>query len=491
MTTYPDLVATILSETLACQDPSTPQSRGRTSGQYRPFGPFIPGESGGYPTTDAAMAALADIADRFRTNDQAILLAVNRDACRMMTSKVIGELLPDIAAEPDAAKHWLMIRDKLRETLRNVGRDVVHYVPVWLFLGQVCAPFSIGPVRFIERKDWLDAVASRRGQPSSWMPGVRTIWSGGRLPEGSCWSGIEGALRAAVRSPRDPGSWIRAFRGARRQSQSRDQVNARTVARTVHPDQWVACADIAGFEREESRLRGILAVRVALDTIRLALPGPHRRRLSTVADSVVPLSIERLSQIGGQDLAHGSGINRPGVSGAPGMADAVLKQAAPLFEGAGSCLTVVAATSHAHACPKLAERWCNAVHWFGRACLSDGDFVAVVMLVIALDVLCGGKEGVGITELTARLADIPKSTKVLPDGTSLDQLVYRTYKLRSEVAHGSILAVNATLDVERAQLEELAAGALSEYAIRLHGYAKIGGDDDRDAFLASLPPLKP
>jgi hypothetical protein len=144
-----------------------------------------------------------------------------------------------------------------------------------------------------------------------------------------------------------------------------------------------------------------------------------------------------------------------------------------------------------HACPKLADRWCNAVHWFGRACLSDGDFVAVVMLVIALDVLCGGKRDEGITELTARLTNTAISAPVLPDGTTLKRLVDRTYKLRSEVAHGSVLAVHAMLDVERAELESLAAVAIGTYAVQLHGYAQKGGVDDRDAFLNSLPPAKP
>lgn len=454
MTTYHDLVATILTETLACQDPSTPQSRNRTSSQYGPFGPFIPGETGSFPTTDAAITALTDMADRFRENDQALLLAVSRDACWMMTSKVIGELLPDIAAEPDNTKHWSMIRDKLRETLRNVGQDIVHYVPVWLFLGQVCAQFAIGPVRIIERKDWFDAIASRRGQLSSWMPGVRTIWSGGRLSEGSRWAGINGVLMAARQMSRNSKGWVRAFHGARQQSQSRDQFNARMVARTAHPDQWVGCAEVTGFEREESRRRGVLAVRVALDTIRLVLPGPHRRLISTVANSVVPLSIERLRQTKGQDLAHGSAINRSGVSGAPGMANAVIKQAAPLLEASrivpSGCGGNDAWTRVFQARRTLVQ--CCSL--FGRSCLSDGDFVAVVMLVITLDVLCGGKQDTGMTELTARLADISTATKVLADGTTRKQLVDRTYKLRSEVAHGSVLAVKATLDVERAQLEE-------------------------------------
>ena len=65
------------------------------------------------------------------------------------------------------------------------------------------------------------------------------------------------------------------------------------------------------------------------------------------------------------------------------------------------------------------------------------------------------------------------------------------YKLRSEVAHGSVLAVHGQLDVERGQLEDLAAIAIAEYALRLDPYAAGGGSDNRDDFRNSLPTFRP
>ena len=172
------------------------------------------------------------------------------------------------------------------------------------------------------------------------------------------------------------------------------------------------------------------------------------------------------------------------------MAQTIITSSSHLFEATGRCIEAATNVSYAHGCPKLAERWLNSCHWFGRACLSDADFTAVTMLVISLDVLCGGLMEKGIVELIARLHDIPASQEVLP-GITLRKLVEVTYKLRSEVAHGSILAVNEQLDVERSQLESLAALALSEYAIKLDTYVASGGLDDRDHFCASLPAFKP
>lgn len=493
MAKFPDLVAKMLADTLACQDPTSPESKSRACSQYAPFGAHIPGEGGSYPTTDAAMEALAELADRFRANDTVLTRTVSRDSLRLSASRVAGELLPELAAEPDVTKHWPLFRERLREFAHNLRQDITHYVPVWLFLGQDCPSFAIGPVRFVQREAWLESIAGRRGQQSDWMPGVKALWAGRRLPDGSVWAGLKGAWRAARKSPTEPSEWRRAFMGARRSSRSFEVSNAETVARVVHSDQWVACVDVSRFEREESHRRGVLAARVALDTMRLVIPSPHRRHLSTAADSTVPRSIDRLSQVAGQDLAHGWRFNRPGVSGHPGLAQAIVSQSASLFEAAGRCISAAVSDTpdKVHTCPKLAERWFNAVHWFGRACMADVDFVAVVMLVIALDVLSGGLEERGILELTARLTGTPISAIVLPDGTDLQKLVARTYKLRSEVAHGSILALHETLDIERAQLESLAAAALIEYAIKIDGFTNGSNKSDRDAFLASLPPVSP
>lgn len=486
-----ELISIVLKETVACRDPTTPEARSRINSQYAPFGAYIPGENGSYPTTDAAMNALAQIADNFRANNHLVGRTIGRDKLRAITSQVIGRLLPELQNEQDTSKHWPLVRLNITEALQAVPSDLIHYVPVWLFLRQECRPFSIGPVQFIERKDWLEKVAVWRGKESSWMPAVKAIWSGKKISDGSLRAGLKAIARAIIQSPLVPSGWAPAFRAAHNRRQIENS-NVRNVARIVHPDQWIACVETTGFEQEESRRRGVLAARVALDTIRLAIPSPHLRLLSTASDSVVPFSEQRLSQAKDEDLKNGWRFNRPGVSGAPGMATEVIGNSMLLFEAAGACIaTTISNVNSIYSCPRLSDQWCNAVHWFGRSCLSDGDFIAVVMLVIALDVLCGGLEEQGILELVARLTGTAISDQVLSDGTTLEKLILKSYKLRSEVVHGSVLAVQMTLDVERARLENLAAAAISVYAIKLHEYSKNGGIDDRDSFRFSLPPAKP
>jgi hypothetical protein len=492
MATAIELLDKVLSETRACQDRTSPQYQARSEGRYAPLGANIPCKDGHYPTTDDAMSAIAEIADRVRENDSVLLRAISRDTARVEASRAIGEILNDLYAEPNARARWVMVRTSLKARLETLREDLVHYVPVWLFRNQVSPSFSIGPVRFILRAEWLDVITARRGEVSDWMVETKKTWSGHSRTAARVWNGIKSAAMVAQRTPRKPKAWLRAYRlGLAGQTPSK-LVAARTVARAVHPDQWVACAEVNGFERNESRRRGVLAVRVALDTVRLLMPRPHRSYLSTSTDSTVPFSVERFSQAAGKDLAHGWQLNHLGVGGAPGLAMSIITESKDVFVAAGCCIAEATnAAPSGHRCPVLADRWFNAVHWFGRACLSDVDFVAVVMLVIALDILSGGLQEQGIGELIAKLTGTPISAPVLPDGTNLKKLVERSYRLRSEVAHGSILAVHQTLDIERAELESLAASALCEYVLRLHVYAQAGGSDDRDDFRNSLPPMPP
>lgn len=486
MPSYSDLLDKVLADTLACQDETTPEYTSRAKGNYPPLGAFL-GE--GYPTTDAALNAVCQIADNFRANDRSLGLAVTRDQWRMTVSRAIGANLNTLLHELNAKKRWSILRDDLKEIACNVGLDLVHYTPVWLFVDQELEPFSIGPVRFFPRGNWRDEVSRRLGSDPEWGEPLTLLWAGRRLRGASALAGGKALLRGLAARRLTWSNWRETFRVDSEATEPRSNWEARSMARFAYPDQWIASAHVVGFGRDASNKRGLLATRVALDTIRLVLARGRRHLICTAADNVTPFSVDGIGQAQGADVSRRWQTNRPGVSGAAGLAQTIVTSSSVLFEAAGHCIEAATTAPPAHGCPKLAERWLNACHWFGRACLSDADFTAVIMLVISLDVLCGGLMDKGIVELIARLHDIPASQEVLP-GMTLRKLVENTYKLRSEVAHGSVLAVNGQLDVERSQLESLAAVAIGEYAIKLDSFAASGGSDDRDDFRASLPAFK-
>src|SRR5215203_692346 len=59
-----------------------------------------------------------------------------------------------------------------------------------------------------------------------------------------------------------------------------------------------------------------------------------------------------------------------------------------------------------------------------------------------------------IAELLSRLLGLDKDKEVIP-GTTLSQLITRCYGYRSEIAHGSILAIDKNFSDERSQAEQL------------------------------------
>jgi hypothetical protein len=461
MPAFTNLLDTVLEETLKCQDPKSKESLGRRASHYGPLGPSITDPSvGSYPTTDAAMSALAELADLFVANDPNLRRTHSRDAVRKEVAHVTATLLHAIGAESDANERWKLLRDALKSRLEKQPAEIMHYFPAWVFVRQSCSSFAIGPVNFVQRTEWLAEIEKRRGETSKWMQGVKERWNGTRTD-------------ADDEAP-----------------PSSNDLNIRAVARAVDANQWVACVLVKGFEKDESRRRGLLAARVAIDTIRLVVPARVGHGLGTAMDHSAPRNSVKLTQLAGQDLALGWSSNPPGVSGAPGMAESLVKDARVLFDAAGRCLEVATLAGPSHGCPGLAERWFNAVHWFGRACAADADFTAVVMYIFALDVLCGGRQQRGIVELVARLTGTALSAHVLP-GRTLTDLVNEHYRMRSEIAHGSILAVFEDLDEHRAVLSQLAQAALIEYAIKLDAYAQAGGSDDRDAFRDALPAATP
>ena len=454
MATLSELLGEAVQQTLRLQDKDSEEYRAWLTDPTSPFSLMVPaaGNSGSYPTTAEAMSALATIADTVLANDAELQRTISRDTARMEAARTLGELLPTFA-QGTTGNEWSEFRSLMKERLRNHRSRFTHYMPVWLFLRQEAPAFSIGPISFMRREGWLDEIERRRGKTSSWMPTVRDIWSG-------------------VANFDDVKEW-----------------QPKTVARAVHPDQWVATVTIDGFEPSELYNRAVLTIRVALDALRLLMPSPQNRRIAIAADHGPPLGVDRLTQIDGEDLMLGSSLNLPGVGGAPGMAASLIQDHQDFLQAAGRRIEIALAVdplSLAGRCPTLSDRWVNAAHWFGRACRADVDFAGLVMLVFSMDVLSGGLEACGITELLSRLLGIPQNKQALPDGATLVQLVTRCYGYRSEIAHGSILAIDKNLSDERMQAEQLARPMLIQYAIELDKYAQAGRIDDRDAFRNSL-----
>lgn len=455
MAKSPELLREALLDTVALQDKNSNEySEWLHAPRAHPLPLTIPaGEGTAWPVTQAALDKLAQLAEAVRA-DTILVRVVSRETCFQTCCRVFGEMLPALIEIEDQREAWKKFRTQLESQLNDGLQTVTHYMPVWLFVRQEFDDFDVGPVRFLKHQSWVVEVEKLKGSVPPWRDPVLQCW--GNQPE--ALEGLEGRLKS----------------------------DATLVSRFAGPEQRVAAVTVAGFHSTESSRRALLATRVALDALRPLVPANLMSRFATTMDHRPVGHATRFHQRSGTDLFAGISANRPGVGGTPGLAAEVLEENAGYRVAAGACIaTLLEATPSqaGNSLPKLSERWCNAVHWFGRACVVDEDFAALPMCAIALDVLSGGLELNGIRKLSMLLLEMDEGDSVTSQGASLRKVVSDIYNARNHILHGSELVIDKPLAEQRAVAQGVTAVLVVRYVLQLADYKEIQeATDDRDAF---------
>lgn len=459
MATNSQRLRTALEETLQLQNPESDEYKRWLHGPgSSPIPPSVPADGGSfYPTTDRALSCITEIIDSLRNNDSALARTLSRDEMYKRATGAFGAMLSSLIRVADDSERWKQYRAALSSAFAGLPTSQTVYIPTWLFVRQQYGAFSVGPVEFLDRSAWLDKVESLRGSRPAWRSGVEEKWGSG----GSANSNVEGEDDARVKFA------------------------ISTVTHFAAVEQRIACVAVAGFDDREASRRALLATRIAIDAIRLLIPGQNKKRVFTSSDHGPPLGIERLRQTIGHDLVAGSETDLPGVGGSPGLAQEVIDTSAEFRLAAGNCIKVVLSQTPAQEnLPELSQRWSNAIHWYGRACVSDADFVALPMFGFVLDILCGGKEEAGIRDLACVLFEKKPEDVVGSNGMTLKAAIRKVYEWRSKIAHGSMLAVDLSLESERAFAESIANPMLFQYVMNLEQYrSSVSPLDTGDDFL--------
>lgn len=445
MTTNAQRLRDALEETLRLQNPESDEYKQWLQGpRSSPLPPSIPAEgSNFYPTTDRALVCVTEIIDNIRANDTVLARTLSRDEMFKRATSALGVNLPSLVEVVNDDERWKQYREALTTAFTSLPTSQTVYVPVWLFIRQEYGNFSVGSVEFVDRSGWLDKVEHLRGCRPAWRSSVEATW------------GLGGNDGDDVYGDSDP----------------RIKLAIQTVTRFAAVEQRIACVAISGFDDREAKRRALLATRIAIDGIRLLIPGSNKKRIFTSADHGPPRAIERLRQTVGHDLTSDSGTEMPGVGGKPGAAQELIDTSTDFRIAAGNCITVIISpTPVQESLPELSHRWSNAIHWYGRACVSDADFVALPMFGFTLDTLCGGKEEAGIRDLACALFEKKPDDSVRADGLTLKAAVRKVYEWRSKIAHGSLLAVDLILESERVFAESIANAMLYQYVMSLEQY---------------------
>lgn len=456
MTRSAKLLREALMETLVMQDATSQEYLDWLHGARSvPFPPSIPaGNLRSWAVSEKVLKHLEDIAETVWTNSNLTRL-ISRTSAFQTCCRVFGEMLQTLMKIDDEGEGWRTFRTRYEADLNAGIKASRHYTPVWLFVRQKFEDFSVGPVDFLSRESWVAQVEAFKGEMPHWKVAVSQAW--------------EGNLEA-----------IRAL-------DTSLQFEANIVARFANDEQTVASVYVDGFHREEGARRALLATRVALDAMRAYMPVETMSRFATVADQRPAGHIDLFSQRAGTDLLGSSSSSRLGIGGSPGFANEVIESSQDYRVAAGTCISVLldpVPTSQTAELPGLSERWCNAVHWFGRACTAEADFAAFPMCAIALDILSGGLELKGIRVLAQLLLNIDESQSITGQGMTLKAVVSEIYNMRNHIFHGSELVIDRALAEKRSLAQSITGPLLVAYALRLAEFRRSeGAIDDRDAFV--------
>ena len=317
------------------------------------------------------------------------------------------------------------------------------------------SPFSLGPVTFFNRTDWIDSVDFPQQGKDNYLS----------QPEANHrWKEI---LKNALQKPND-GSPIKGL--------------ANAVYSAVAECPALVKVTVRGYERKFSRKLARLVAKTALDAISLGLGASECFLQQAIQD-------ERLPPVGSNSLIETKGfLWLPGTSLGGRIHSLSPERVKQAFVDMNEILPAFAAILEGlvdpanHTYPKLANRWATALDWFGEGNRESSDAIALAKLGTCLDVLCCGGKNVGIRDMVVHLTGTDSETQVIQGSRprTLAQLVKDIYDHgRSKILHGTHYDRLESFSAERKQAAYLARIVLIESAVRLLSY---GGPDEDKAF---------
>lgn len=343
----------------------------------------------------------------------------------------------------------------IEERLASITNEHTHYFPAWTLGMERKSPFSLGPVTFLNRSDWIDSVDFPQQGKDHYL----------NQPEANHrWKEI---LKDALQKPND-GSSIEGL--------------ANAVYSAIVGCPALVKVTVRGYEREFSRKLARLVGKTALDAISLGFGAPECFLQQALQDErLPPAGSDRLVETKGFLWLPGSSLGKRIISQPPKRVRQALDDMASILPAFAAILEgLLDPSNHEH--PKLANRWATALDWFGEGNRESSDAIALAKLGTCLDVLCCGGKNDGIREMVVHLTGTKGDTQVVRGNRprTLKQLVKDIYDHgRSQILHGTHYDRLESFAAERQYAAYLARIVLIECALRLQRY---GGPDEDKAF---------
>ena len=301
------------------------------------------------------------------------------------------------------------ILDRLAEEVRV---DVDQHIPCTLFHeNQQIPAFTVGPVEFLPRADWLDRF-------------VRDREARALVAEVEQSQTTIDEIRRRTLEP-DSGPAIR---------------DALTAIDFLRGFSWVGTIRAVGHEARQSHRKMSTIVGLAIDAVGLLFLADDARRFTKAGRAHLLGEVRLATAVDGGQFIRGSSANVPGLGSAPGALAAKIQEEREFLDAAGTILNVYLKNRQKTGARHLVEAWVNTLYWIGEARRELSDFMAVVNYGCAADMLSGaGGKSRAITKFAEAALAPREAGETSPGALTVARAVEIVYlEGRSKLAHGEV-----------------------------------------------------
>ena len=286
--------------------------------------------------------------------------------------------------------------------------DIDRHIPCNLFHSDQQVPaFSVGPVEFQPRADWIDRFVTGTVEHDL-INQVET----GKLH-------MDDLRERALKS-----------------GSAHNLYNAWAVLSSLRGFSWVATIRAAGHELKQSHRKMSTIVGLAIDAIGLRFQVEDARRFTKAGRNHLFAEYRLATSVDGAFI-RGSSVQVPGIGSKPGALAAKMAAERTFFDAAGRLLDLYVKGRQTGRAPHLVERWVNTLYWVGEARREVSDFIAVVNYGCAVDGLSGAGGNSRAMTRFAEAALNPRAEPTPANSLSISDAVTIVYgEGRNKLAHG-------------------------------------------------------
>lgn len=339
--------------------------------------------------------------------------------------------------------------ENLNQLADKARPDIDRHIPCHLFHSDQMVPaFSVGPVEFRPRKDWINRFITDSVE-------LDYVWQveAGKLSMDE--------LRKLV---------------ALEHANVRNVNNALNVLSSLRGFAWVATIRMIGHELSQSHHKASTIVGLAIDAIGLRFQVEDARCFIKAGRQHL-FSEDRLATTVDGKFLRGWSVQMPGLGSAPGALATKMTAERPFLDAAGRILDEYVQGRQTGRALHLVERWANALYWVGEARREASDFMSVVNYGCAADGLSGAGGKAKIMASFAKAALNPKGEPTPAESLSITDAVTAVYcEGRNKLAHGETSGLLEDLSRIRAIGDNLLVNLFDTITIEL---AKMIADQDR------------